>query len=256
MTPASTLAAAIIGAIVGSFLNVCIYRLPLGKSIVWPASACTNCARQLAWFENIPILSYLVAAAADAGPASNRFRAQYPIVEALTALMFAAAWASYGPSVLLVSRLVFGCALIVLFVIDFEHYILPNVITLPGIVVGFLFSLVSGEPGWLSSLIGIVAGGGFLWLMIEVWFRIRKVEGMGFGDVKMMAMIGAFLGWQLAFVTLVMASVAGSILGVALIASGRGELSTKLPFGTFLALGAALTAAVGQELLNWYLRFW
>jgi leader peptidase (prepilin peptidase)/N-methyltransferase len=244
-----------IGAIVGSFLNVCTYRLPLGKSIVWPASACTNCGRQLAWFENIPMLSYLVLwgrCRTCRHPISGR----YPIVEALTALMFAAAWASYGPGVLSVSRLIFGCALIVLFAIDFEHYILPNVITLPGIVVGFLFSLVSAEPGWLSSLIGIVAGGGFLWLMIEVWFRIRKVEGMGFGDVKMMAMIGAFLGWQLAFVTLVMASMAGSVLGVVLIASGRGELSTKLPFGTFLALGAALAATAGQGILDWYLRLW
>jgi leader peptidase (prepilin peptidase) / N-methyltransferase len=255
MTAASTIAAGIIGAIVGSFLNVCIYRLPLGRSIVWPASACTNCARHLAWFENIPILSYLVLRG-RCRTCRHPISAQYPIVEALTALMFAGGWALYGPSVLLVSHLVFGCALIVLFMIDFEHFILPNEITLPGIVVGFLFSLLSGEPGWLSSLIGIAAGGGFLWLTIEVWFRIRKVEGMGFGDVKMMAMIGAFLGWQLTFVTLVMASVAGSILGVALIASGRGELSTKLPFGTFLALGAALTAVVGRQLLNWYLGFW
>ena len=255
MTPASTLAAAIIGAILGSFLNVCIYRLPIGKSIVWPASACTHCGRQLAWFENIPILSYL-ALWGRCRTCGQPISMQYPVVEALTAVMFGAAWVSYGPSTLLVSRLVFGCALIVLFAIDFEHYILPNVITLPGIVVGFLFSVVSGEPGWLSSLIGIATGGGFLWLMIEVWFRIRKVEGMGFGDVKMMAMIGAFLGWQLAFVTLVMASITGSVLGVALIASGRGEWSTKLPFGTFLALGAALTAAVGQEMLDWYLRFW
>ena len=115
---------------------------------------------------------------------------------------------------------------------------------------------MSGEPGWLSSLIGIVAGGGFLWLMIEVWFRIRKVEGMGFGDVKMMAMLGAFLGWQLAFVTLVMASIAGSVLGVVLIASGRGELSTKLPFGTFLALGAAADGRRRAGALDWYLGFW
>ena len=255
MTPATTLAAAIFGAIVGSFLNVCIYRLPLGKSIVWPASACTNCARQLSWFENIPIFSYLVLWG-RCRTCKHPISGQYPVIEALTAVMFAAAWVSYGPSPLLVARLIFGCALIVLFVVDFEHYILPNAITLPGIVIGFLFSLVTQEPGWLSSLIGIVAGGGFLWLMIEVWYRIRHVEGMGFGDVKMMAMIGAFLGWQLTFVTLVMASVAGSVLGLVLIASGRGEMSTKLPFGTFLALGAALTAAVGQRLLDWYLRFW
>ena len=183
MTPVSILTAAAIGSIVGSFLNVCIYRLPLGKSIVWPGSACTNCGRQLAWFENIPILSYVVLLG-RCRTCKDPISGRYPVVEALTALMFAAAWASYGPSLLLVSRLVLGCALIVLFSIDFEHYILPNVITLPGIVIGFLFSLVSGEPGWLSSLIGIVAGGGFLWLMIEVWFRIRKVEGMGFATSR------------------------------------------------------------------------
>ena len=255
MNAAATLAAAIFGAIVGSFLNVCIYRLPLGRSVVWPGSACARCGRSLSWFENIPIVSYLALwgrCRSCRAPISGR----YPVVEALTALMFAAGWWYYGPGLLLVSRLIFGCALIVLFAIDLEHYILPNVITLPGIAVGLLLSAIGGEPGWLSSLIGIVAGGGFLWLMIEAWYLVKKVEGMGFGDVKMMAMIGAFLGWQLTFVTLVMASLAGSLLGLGLIATGRGEMSTKLPFGTFLALGCALAATVGQPLLNWYLGFW
>jgi leader peptidase (prepilin peptidase)/N-methyltransferase len=255
MNAAGTLAAAIFGAIVGSFLNVCIYRLPLGRSVVRPGSACVRCGRSLSWFENIPIVSYLALRGrcrSCQAPISGR----YPVVEALTALMFAAGWWYYGPGLLLVSRLIFGCALIVLFAIDFEHYILPNVITLPGIVVGFLLSAIGGEPGWLSSLIGIVAGGGFLWLLIEAWYLVRRVEGMGFGDVKMMAMIGAFLGWQLTFVTLVIASLAGSLLGLGLIASGRGEMSTKLPFGTFLALGCALAATVGQPLLNWYLGLW
>jgi leader peptidase (prepilin peptidase)/N-methyltransferase len=255
MNTAATLAAAIFGAVVGSFLNVCIYRLPLGKSVVWPGSACARCGRSLSWFENIPIVSYL-ALRGRCRSCRAAISGRYPVVEALTALMFAAGWWYYGPGVLLVSRLVFGCALIVLFAIDLEHYILPNVITLPGIVVGFLLSAIGGEPGWLSSLLGIVAGGGFLWLVIEVWYLVRKVEGMGFGDVKMMAMIGAFLGWQLTFVTLVLASLAGSLLGLALIALGRGEMSTKLPFGTFLALGCALAATVGQPLVNWYLGFW
>jgi leader peptidase (prepilin peptidase)/N-methyltransferase len=255
MNTAATLAAAIFGAAVGSFLNVCIYRLPLGKSGVWPGSACARCGRSLSWFENIPIVSYL-ALWGRCRSCRAAISGRYPVVEALTALMFAAGWWYYGPGVLLVSRLVFGCALIVLFAIDLEHYILPNVITLPGIVVGFLLSAIGGEPGWLSSLLGIVAGGGFLWLVIEVWYLVRRVEGMGFGDVKMMAMIGAFLGWQLTFVTLVLASLAGSLLGLALIALGRGEMSTKLPFGTFLALACALAATVGQPLVNWYLGFW
>jgi leader peptidase (prepilin peptidase) / N-methyltransferase len=255
MNSAATLAAAIFGAIVGSFLNVCIYRLPLGRSVVWPGSACAACGRSLSWLENIPIVSYL-ALRGRCRSCRSAISGRYPIVEALTALMFAAGWWYHGPGLLLVSRLIFGCALIVLFAIDLEHYILPNVITLPGIVVGFLLSALTGEPGWLSSLIGIVAGGGFLWLTIEVWYLVRKVEGMGFGDVKMMAMIGAFLGWQLTLVTLVIASLAGSLLGLGLIAAGRGEMSTRLPFGTFLALGCALAATVGQPLLNWYLGFW
>jgi leader peptidase (prepilin peptidase)/N-methyltransferase len=252
MSVTPMLTAAIFGAIIGSFLNVCIYRLPLGKSIVRPGSACARCGRSLAWVDTIPIVSYLALGGRCRG-CQAAISGRYPIVEALTALMFAAGWWYYGPGLLLVSRLVFGCALIVLFAIDLEHYILPNVITLPGIVVGFLLSAIGGEPGWVSSLIGIVAGGGFLWLMIEVWYLVRRVEGLGFGDVKMMAMIGAFLGWQLSLVTLVLASLAGSLLGLGLIAAGRAEMSTKLPFGTFLALGCAGAATVGQPLINWYL---
>ena len=143
-----------------------------------------------------------------------------------------------------------------LFAIDLEHYILPNVITLPGHRRRVPVQPRDRSPAGCPRSIGIVVGGGFLWLMIEVYYRIRHEEGLGLGDVKMLAMIGAFLGWQLTLVTLMMASLPGSILGLALIASGRGELSTKLPFGTFLALGAALTAAVGQAMLTWYLRFW
>ena len=130
--------------------------------------------------------------------------------------MFACAWWYYGPGLLLVSRLVFGCALIVLFAIDLEHHLLPNAITLPGIVAGFAFSFFT-EPGWLSSLIGILVGGGVLFAIAEAYYRVRHEEGLGMGDVKMLAMIGAFLGWQLTLLTLMMASFAGSIIGVLLI---------------------------------------
>ena len=126
--------------------------------------------------------------------------------------MFAGAWWLYGPSLLLVSRLIFGCALIVLFAIDLEHHLLPNAITLPGIVVGFLLSFFT-EPGWLGSLIGILLGGGILYAMAEAYYRIRDEEGLGMGDVKMLAMVGAFLGWQLTFMTLMLASFAGSAIG-------------------------------------------
>jgi leader peptidase (prepilin peptidase) / N-methyltransferase len=246
--------AGLFGAIVGSFLNVCIYRLPLGSSVVWPSSACARCGRALAWFENIPIVSYL-ALAGRCRTCRERISIRYPIVEAITALMFAGAWFLYGPSPLLVSRVIFGCALIVLFAIDLEHQLLPNAITLPGIVVGFLLSFFT-EPGWLSSLIGILLGGGILYAMAEAYYRIRDEEGLGMGDVKMLAMVGAFLGWQLTFMTLMLASFAGSAIGGGLILMQRGGMKTALPFGTFLAVGAALAATVGYPLLDWYFRLW
>jgi leader peptidase (prepilin peptidase)/N-methyltransferase len=244
--------AALFGAIIGSFLNVCIHRLPRDTSIVWPASACPTCGRALSWFENIPIVSYaflLGRCRTCRAPISMR----YPIVEGLTAAMFALAWWYYGPGPLLVSRLVFGCALIVLFAIDLEHHLLPNVITLTGIIIGFLLSFTTDQPGWRSSLIGIVAGGGVLFLIAEGYYRVRHEEGLGMGDVKMLAMMGAFLGWPLAILSLMIASVAGTIVGLALIVTGRGTMKYALPFGTFLAVGAALAATVGPGVLDWYL---
>jgi leader peptidase (prepilin peptidase) / N-methyltransferase len=247
--------AALFGAIIGSFLNVCIHRLPRDTSIVWPASACPTCGRALSWFENIPIVSYaflLGRCRSCRAPISMR----YPIVEALTAAMFALAFWYYGPGPLLISRLIFGCALIVLFAIDLEHHLLPNVITLTGIIVGFLLSFTTEQPGWRSSLIGIVAGGGVLFLIAEGYYRVRHEEGLGMGDVKMLAMMGAFLGWPLAILSLMIASVAGTIVGLALIVTGRGTMKYALPFGTFLAIGAAVSAAAGQAILSWYFRQW
>jgi leader peptidase (prepilin peptidase) / N-methyltransferase len=240
-----------LGAIVGSFLNVCIYRLPLGKSIVWPSSACPFCGRELSWYENIPVVSFLALRArcrTCAAPISGR----YPVVEALTAVMFAAAWWYYGPQPLLASRLILGCALIVLFAIDLEHHLLPNVITLPGVVVGLLFSFFT-DPGWQAALFGILVGGGVLFGVAEAYYRVRHEEGLGMGDVKMLAMIGAFLGWKLTLLTLMMASLCGTIIGVLLIVTKRGGMKYALPFGTFLALGAAAAATVGPAILDWYL---
>ena len=252
--PAFVLAAVTaFGAIVGSFLNVCIYRLPLGKSVVWPASACPQCRRELAWYENVPVLSWL-ALRGRCRTCHVWIGAQYPAVEALTAAMFALAWWMYGPSALFASRVVFGCALMVLFAIDLEHHLLPNAITLPGIVIGFVFSFFT-EPGWMSSLIGIVAGGGVLYVIAELYYRVRHEEGLGMGDVKMLAMIGAFVGWKLTLVALMMASLGGSLIGLVVIASRRGGMKYALPFGTFLALGAAAAATVGPAVLAWYMDF-
>jgi leader peptidase (prepilin peptidase)/N-methyltransferase len=245
------LAAAALGAVVGSFLNVCIYRLPIGKSLVWPSSACPHCERELSWYENIPVVSYL-ALRARCRTCGGRISIRYPLVEALTAAMFALAWWHYGPGPLLASRLVFGCALIVLFAIDLEHHLLPNTITLPGIIVGFLFSFFT-EPGWVASLIGILVGGGVLYLVAEAYYRVRHEEGLGMGDVKMLAMVGAFVGWQLTLLTLMLASLSGTVIGLTLIATKRGGMKYALPFGTFLALGAAAAATVGPVILQWYL---
>jgi leader peptidase (prepilin peptidase)/N-methyltransferase len=246
--------AALFGAIVGSFLNVCIYRIPLRKSVVWPGSACPGCRRELSWFENIPVFSFL-ALRGRCRTCGQQIGWRYPIIESLTALMFGAAWWYYGPGLLLVSRLIFGCALIVLFAIDLEHQLLPNAITLPGIVAGFLFSFVT-EPGWAASLIGIVAGGGILYAIAEAYYRIRHEEGLGMGDVKMLAMVGAFIGWKLMIVTLMAASFSGTLIGVSLIVARRGDMKSALPFGTFLAIGAAIAATVGPAVLDWYLGLW
>ena len=249
-----TLVLAVAGLLVGSFLNVCIYRVPRRESIVWPASRCTECGRHLAWYENVPVLSWLLlrgrCRTCGAGISS-----MYPLVELTTAVLFAAGALVYGPSGLLVVRLVFGCALIVLFAIDLRHRVLPDVITLPGIAVGLAASGFV-PPGWLSSLVGIIAGGGILFAIAEAYYRVRGQQGLGMGDVKMLAMVGAFLGWPLMILTLVFASFAGSIVGVSLIASGRGGLQAALPFGTFLAVGAIVAAAVGDPVLTWYLAFY
>ena len=254
MTLLAVLVFALAGLMIGSFLNVCIYRLPRRESIVWPASHCTSCNRPLAWFENVPVIGWL-ALRGRCRTCGSRISAIYPLVELTTGAVFAGGALIYGLSPLLFVRLAFASALIVLFVIDLQHRILPNVITLPGIAAGFAASLFL-PPGWLSSLIGIVAGGGILFAIAEAYYRLRGIEGLGMGDVKMLAMIGAVLGWPLMLLTLVFASFAGSVIGVGLIASGRGGMQAALPFGTFLALGALVAAVAGDPILTWYLSFY
>lgn len=245
---------AVLGACVGSFLNVCIYRLPRRESLAWPASHCTSCTRALAWYENIPIVSWFVL--------RGRCRTcrapiswMYPIVEVTTALVFVIGYLLYGLTPLAAVRVLFACALIVLFVTDLQHKILPNVITVPGIVIGFACSLFL-PPGWRDSLIGIVAGGGVLFALAEAYYRVRGQEGLGMGDVKLLGMIGAFLGWKLVLLTLVLASFAGSLAGGVMIASGRGSMKYALPFGTFLAVGALVAAIWGMPIVDWYLGFY
>jgi len=255
MTASSLVAiSGLLGLAVGSFLNVCIYRLPLEQSLAFPASHCPSCNRRLSWYENVPVLAWLVlrgrCRTCDAG-----ISVVYPLVELFTGIMFAwAAW-QYGPGWLLVSRLLFGCMLIVLFFIDLRHRILPNVITVGGSIIGFLLSFVA-PPGWVSSLIGLVIGGLIPLLLAEAYLRLRKVEGLGMGDVKMLALIGAFLGWQLVLLTLAVASILGSFVGLGLILARRGDMKLALPFGTFLAVAALFAAAAGGPIVQWYVGFY
>jgi len=246
--------AGLFGLLIGSFLNVCIYRLPRDLSIVWPASRCTTCGRELSWYENIPVFSYL-ALRARCRSCGERISPMYPVIEIVTALIFAGALAWYGLTPLFAVRLVFACAMLVLFVIDLQHQILPNEITLPGIILGLVASVFL-EPGFRDALIGAVAGAGILWLIAWTYERLRHQEGLGFGDVKMLGMIGAFLGWPSMLLTLVIASFLGSAVGVSLIASGRGELGSKLPFGTFLAAAAIVAALAGPDIIAWYAGFY
>jgi leader peptidase (prepilin peptidase) / N-methyltransferase len=245
---------ALFGLIIGSFLNVCIYRLPRDLSVVWPASRCTTCGREIRWYENIPVASY-VALRGRCRTCGEHISLMYPLVEILTACVFVATYAAFGLSWLFPVRLLFGSAMIVLLVIDFEHQILPNEITLPGIVIGMAASVVA-TPGPRDALIGAVAGGGVLWLVAWAYERLRHQEGMGFGDVKMLAMIGAFLGWKLMLLTLVGASLLGSLTAGVLMVTGRADWQSKLPLGTFLAIAAVPVALAGNVVIAWYAGFY
>ena len=229
-----------LGLCVGSFLNVCIYRLPRGGSLLHPGSRCPGCEYPLRWYDNIPVLSYIFLRG-RCRRCGGGINPRYPIVELLTAGMFVLHYIVFGGSALLV----------VLFAIDLELQILPNVITLPGLAAGLVFSLVF-PPGVADALLGALIGGGVLWLIGEAYFRFTGQEGMGGGDVKMLAMVGAFLGWQLVLVTLVLSSIAGSLVGVLMIASRRGGMKHALPYGTFLALGALTASLIGERLVEWY----
>jgi leader peptidase (prepilin peptidase) / N-methyltransferase len=244
----------LIGLCIGSFLNVCIFRIPLGRSIVFPASRCMQCGKPLKAYHNLPVLSWLVLRGRCAfckAPISAR----YPAVELLTGVVFALHGLVFELDALLAVRLVFAAVLIVLAFIDIDHRILPDSMTLTGIPLGVLAS-VWLPPGVRDSLIGVALGGGMLWLIAEAYFRWRKVEGMGFGDVKMLAMIGAVLGWRAVIVTLVLASCSGAIIGIALLSRSKDGMKYALPFGTFLSAGALVASLAGERIVDWYIGFY
>lgn len=240
------------GLAIGSFLNVCITRMPAGESVVTPRSRCRSCRVPIAWFDNIPVVSY-VALGGRCRQCRAPIGVRYPIVELTTAVAFALqAYVYLAMPALLGARLVLTSVLVILFWTDYEALRLPNALTIPGTAAGVALSLFL-PPGLAASLAGAALGGGLLYGLRWVWLRATGVEGMGLGDVKMMAMVGAFLGWSQVIVVLFLASVAGAAVGLALVALKGRSMQSSLPFGTFLAASALVASLVGDELFAWYI---
>lgn len=247
----------ILGLIVGSYLNVVIYRLPLGRSTVTPRSRCPGCGGAIRARDNVPVVSFLLL--------RGRCRAcgttiswRYPAIEAATALLFIACLERFGLSPRTAAAMLFSCLMVVLAMIDADHMILPDRITLPGIAVGLLVQpwapLAGPPPALLAAVGGALLGAGVLIAVWGAWFLVRHEEGMGLGDVKMLAMVGAFLGWRGVLVTLFFGALAGSAVGLALMRWGSLDMRSKLPFGTFLALGGLIALFAGEALIRAYAR--
>lgn len=254
----------IFGAMVGSFLNVCIARIPNEESVIHPPSHCPKCKAAIPFYCNIPLLSY-VFLRGRCRSCSERISPRYFVVELLMGLMAAALYYRFGLSYEFFVGFIFIASMIVISFIDLDAWIIPNQISLPGIILGLVFSVVGsfigGEqsyeflPSPFSSLIGIVVGGGFLWAVAEIYERIRKKDGMGGGDIKLLAMIGAFLGWPSFPITLFIASVLGSAVGlVVMIIKKTGfKPDLAIPFGPFLCTSAVLFLFFSKEIIEFYL---
>jgi len=264
----------LLGLIIGSFLNVCIYRLPRRESIVFPRSRCTACGETIRAYDNIPLISFLLLGG-RCRFCKNPISLQYPAVEFLNGVSFyfcAQVWGFQGPTFV---NSLFIAAIIVLVFVDYQHQILPNRITIPGILVGMalsffqtpdlyrdslsysLASAVSAEAPTavlplIGALVGAVAGGGLLWAVGSAYKIVRRTQGLGMGDVKMMAMVGAFLGWRLALLTILTGSMLGSLVGIFLIFFRGRNLQSKLAFGTFLGPSAVVALFFGLRFLRWY----
>ena len=266
--------ALIFGLVVGSFLNVCILRVPEGISISTPRSRCPQCKKLIPWYDNIPIFSYVILRA-RCRRCKKKISARYPFIEALSGVVSVLLYLKYGLGVEWIIYLGFSSALLVLAFIDLDHRILPDPITLNGIWIGVLASVYLAQPSPLvarllraaglettnprvialaASLLGIVVGGGLLWGVAEAYLRLRGIEGMGFGDVKMMAMVGAFLGAPLTLLTIMIGSLLGSIIGLAFIRLASKTREYELPFGTFLSMAGILSVLYGQDLIRWYIE--
>ena len=244
--------AGLLGAIVGSFLNVVILRLPdQSQSIVYPASHCPLCSAPLSWYENIPLLSYLCLRG-KCRHCRALISIQYPIVELMMALLSMAVVYRFQLSPASIGYFFFCAALLVIIFIDIYHQIIPDVISLPGIIVGFIFSLVSDTITWQSSIIGILLGGGVLYSVAFLYALVRKIDGMGGGDIKLLAMIGAWLGWQSLPFIILFSSATGSIVGLIAMRSQKKGGQTRIPFGPFLSVAALIYTFFSENILYFY----
>ena len=267
----------IFGLLIGSFLNVVIYRLPLGESIVFPGSRCPACSAEIRWYDNIPVISYLILLRGRCRSCRVPISAIYPAVELLVGGLYLVLFLIhenqivFGSWLPLIADIVFVSLIVPLVFIDLHHKLLPNAITYPGLVLLLVLRALApdpwivshtprlfglgGAPPWgmslFGSLLGALVGGGTLWLVREAYYRLRHVEGMGLGDVKMMLMVGVFLGWQLTLLTIFIGSLLGSLVGVLLIIRG-GSMKMQIPFGVFLGPAAIISLIVGEQFIAWY----
>ena len=244
----------IFGALIGSFLNVCILRLPKEESIVWPGSHCPHCKHPIKFYDNIPIVSYILLKG-RCRYCHSPISFQYPLVEGTTALASLILFMKFGPSLSYLFYFLFVAALIVITVIDLYHQIIPDVISLPGIGVGLVASLMIPQITLSNSLMGILLGSGSLFLVSAYYEWLRKKEGMGLGDAKLLAMIGAFLGWKAVILTILIGSLIGSIIGIMVMVLKGKDFKYAIPFGPFLSVGAVIALFYQNEIVLWYLPY-
>ena len=251
MTHLELITAFIFGICIGSFLNVCICRLPEGKSIVHPPSSCPGCGKSIRFYDNIPLLSWLLLRG-RCRYCQNPIAFRYVLVELLGGLMAVCVYFKFGPSIEGIVYYVFIAALLTITFIDIDHQIIPDVISLPGIPLGFAASFFMPSITWMDSLVGLVAGGGTLYAVAWGYALITGKEGMGGGDIKLLAMIGAFIGWKGVLVTIFMGSAIGTLAGLAAMLAEKKDMKMRIPFGPFLAIGAVISIFFGNELIVWY----
>lgn len=241
-----------LGLCFGSFANVVIYRLPKSQSVVKPRSRCPKCRKMIAWYDNIPVLSWIILRGRCRNCRTG-ISIRYPFVELLMGFLFLLVFLKYGVSWTCLELLILTFGLVTVSMIDLDHRIIPDEFSLSGIVLGILGSLLNPERSAFDSIAGVLLGGGFLWLVAYLYLVLRKEDGLGGGDIKLLAWIGAYLGWISIPFTILVSSVLGSVFGLVLIVRG-GSLKTSLPFGPFIVVAAYLYLFVGEDLARWYIE--